>query len=245
MSVISKESKRLRNAAIIELRAILEPFQIAMLDTWDVVYDEGKMFLRIQLRGHNVQELDFIHLGKRIQTAIETFLESGRIDYTAEPGPLFPNRFGKKMSTRSISNIISTEGIIYFIGDEHGRVKIGYTTGHAGQRLTGIQCHNADELTLLATEKGSQKREKELHRRFALSYIRGEWYWLHSDILAYIRTLNDAKTQKAEYNAQQQHDDQQIISQLLDEDEVYAQIAKQAYEMGLGSPRMAQEYLTK
>ena len=81
---------------------------------------------------------------------------------------------------------------IYFIGDEHGRIKIGFTTLNVAIRLSMIQSHNADKLTLLATEKGNELREGQLHAHFSHLWIRGEWYWAFDELLDYIITLDDA-----------------------------------------------------
>jgi hypothetical protein len=74
----------------------------------------------------------------------------------------------------------------YFISDGRGRVKIGKTEGDPKKRMATLQCGNADELTLLATDYTS---EGELHRKFAHYHVRGEWFVLSEEIKQYIETL--------------------------------------------------------
>lgn len=70
------------------------------------------------------------------------------------------------------------QGTVYFIGDGEGRVKIGYTAGSAAERMKDLQTGSPQRLRLLATQPGSMRDERALHRRFAHARIRqdGEWF---------------------------------------------------------------------
>lgn len=69
----------------------------------------------------------------------------------------------------------------YLISDGT-RVKIGRSR-NPQQRLSSLQTAFAAELSLLLSI--DEDCEKSLHRRFAAHRLRGEWFTLHEDILAF------------------------------------------------------------
>lgn len=80
--------------------------------------------------------------------------------------------------------------VIYFIQiGEDGPVKIGLTT-NVLHRLSGLQTSSPFTLNILAMEKGSLWREKQLHSQFKKAHIRGEWFdYSNPELCAYIAAL--------------------------------------------------------
>jgi Meiotically up-regulated gene 113 len=65
---------------------------------------------------------------------------------------------------------------VYFIRAEGGHgIKIGVALDPRIRR-SGMQTNIPYDLTLLGVLKGGEKRERELHERFAEHRLRGEWY---------------------------------------------------------------------
>lgn len=77
------------------------------------------------------------------------------------------------------------DGYVYFISDEDGFIKIGRAL-KPHKRLASFQVSHRQTLTLLATIPGGVAKESEMHRRFASSRHRGEWFAPSSDLLAFI-----------------------------------------------------------
>lgn len=74
---------------------------------------------------------------------------------------------------------------VYFISDEHGRVKIGHALD-VEKRLSGLQTSCADALYVMRLIDGGEPTERWLHRRFAAAHIRGEWFRFVPDMLAVV-----------------------------------------------------------
>ncbi len=80
--------------------------------------------------------------------------------------------------------------MIYFVGNEHGAIKIGYTADlNVQKRLWACQTSNADLLTILGYRDGIEIDEGNLHCRFAHLRIRGEWFVATNELLDYILSL--------------------------------------------------------
>lgn len=96
---------------------------------------------------------------------------------------------GRLWARQRADNDHETDGVVYFIrsGDA---VKIGKTTNLARRRQQ-ISAPNAE---LMATEPGYTRRERQLHRRFAIHRINGEWFLLAPPLTAYINALREAQT---------------------------------------------------
>jgi len=70
----------------------------------------------------------------------------------------------------------SRGGMIYFIQDERGPIKIGYTRSAPYKRLKSLQTSNPNKLTLLGVMEGGLKDEEELHYKFNSIRLFGEWF---------------------------------------------------------------------
>jgi hypothetical protein len=66
--------------------------------------------------------------------------------------------------------------LVYFIQNERGHVKIGFTRGSAHGRLRTLQTASAEQLDLISVVVGGEPTERELHKRFAARRIKGEWF---------------------------------------------------------------------
>lgn len=78
--------------------------------------------------------------------------------------------------------------MIYFIQDESGPVKIGWTSDRKRptERLIGLQAGNPRTLSLLGVVSGTLEDEAQLHAQFEHAHIRGEWFNPVPELLAYI-----------------------------------------------------------
>ena len=66
--------------------------------------------------------------------------------------------------------------MIYFISDDQGRVKIGYTSGMPEDRLKQLQTGNSDKLSLLTSMRGSRIEELKIHTALNPYRLIGEWF---------------------------------------------------------------------
>lgn len=78
-------------------------------------------------------------------------------------------------------------GWVYFImcADTH-RCKIGFTKGDPQKRLKSLQTGCPGELSVVVRHPGTSETEARLHRKFAASKIRGEWFDLTDELRAYM-----------------------------------------------------------
>lgn len=76
-------------------------------------------------------------------------------------------------------------GDVYFI-EAGDLIKIGFTRSPVG-RMRTIKTGCPLPMKLLHHEAGSLKSERELHRRFAVLRVRGEWFRKAPELLAYIK----------------------------------------------------------
>lgn len=77
-------------------------------------------------------------------------------------------------------------------------VKVGATVkiGHSHDpktRMKDLAVSNHGDLELLATLPGGRKRERALHKRFDKFHIRGEWFELSPQIVAYLKGVKRRK----------------------------------------------------
>lgn len=81
--------------------------------------------------------------------------------------------------------------VVYFIecGDY---IKIGYTE-ELKQRVQALSAAIPYPITVLATMFGNWETEKSLHRRFASSRHKGEWFRKTPDLLAFIDQINSVE----------------------------------------------------
>lgn len=77
--------------------------------------------------------------------------------------------------------------MIYFIqSTSGGLIKIGLTDSVA-RRMSQLRSGRSDDLALLATMPGGRAEERKLHRQFATSRHRGEWFAPTPELLALIK----------------------------------------------------------
>lgn len=81
--------------------------------------------------------------------------------------------------------------MVYFIGADHGPVKIGKAMNPEG-RLRDLQCGYPYELKILALVEGSTGIEQGYHRKFAGYRLNGEWFERSPDLEREIERLNSA-----------------------------------------------------
>jgi len=91
-----------------------------------------------------------------------------------------------KNSTIENRNILEH---IYFIKSENGLVKIGRTS-HLLNRLSSLKNSSPCKISLIYSENGGLKKEKELHTLFKKYHHHGEWFKLSKEILDYIDFRN-------------------------------------------------------
>jgi hypothetical protein len=82
-------------------------------------------------------------------------------------------------------------GHVYFIQViSSGNVKIGYSK-NIKSRLSTIQTSIPEKIKLLGFISGDKVKEKELHKKFNLYHIRGEWFRCSSTLIDYINTHSE------------------------------------------------------
>lgn len=137
--------------------------------------DDALRFFNLVKQGH-ADWLDSYHLtGRTLRRANSPFSETYNalekwLEDTKPPKPPRPKR-----------------GFVYLIGTEgdDAVVKIGFAVDVDDRRAT-LQTSSHRALKVLATVKGTLATEKEIHRRFAADHIRGEWFRLSPEIVAFI-----------------------------------------------------------
>lgn len=84
-----------------------------------------------------------------------------------------------ELTTKALarSNRQHTNSFVYFVIDEHKRVKIG-KAADPKRRLKMLQSGCADKLEIVGVLAGGRPLEAELHKLFADSRQRGEWFEL-------------------------------------------------------------------
>lgn len=67
--------------------------------------------------------------------------------------------------------------MIYFIQiGLKGAIKIGFSDNGVEDRLSALQTASPEELNVLGVMEGDQEKERKLHEKFKVLYIRGEWF---------------------------------------------------------------------
>lgn len=90
-------------------------------------------------------------------------------------------------------------GTVYFIACEaNGLVKIGYSSGPASRRLSGLQTGSPTRLTILAEVPGTREDEKAWHSRFRHLRAHGEWFQMRPELEQAIAPWLLAKPAKQE-----------------------------------------------
>jgi hypothetical protein len=75
--------------------------------------------------------------------------------------------------------------MVYFVLGGN-TVKIGYTAHNVWKRIKELQTASPFLLSLIMTEDGGLRRERELHHRFRKSRLYGEWFAVTSELVDYI-----------------------------------------------------------
>lgn len=82
-----------------------------------------------------------------------------------------------------------SEGMVYFIrANGKGAVKIGHATD-VKKRLNGLQISHRHKLAVVGVMPGTQKDERDFHRRFAQYRLSGEWFDCKGDLLKFLETV--------------------------------------------------------
>lgn len=77
-------------------------------------------------------------------------------------------------------------GYVYFVREQDGPVKIGWTAKDPELRLRSMQTGNPRRLELLGTVRGTLATEAILHDRFSRYHLVGEWFDPAPELLSYI-----------------------------------------------------------
>lgn len=146
-----------------------------------------------------------IHAGRisnpySIKQYIELISESfttGKLDAKATKWlRVIPDRFHAKLcraglaSPRGLkrSKHQSARSVVYFIQEgDSGPIKIGFTAGRVGSRLSALQSAHSRPLRIIGTIPGDCGTEIDLHFRFSGHHIRGEWFQPSDELLVFIK----------------------------------------------------------
>lgn len=79
-------------------------------------------------------------------------------------------------------------GFVYAIGDDGGRVKIGWSTNPL-RRLTKLRSDCSRKVKLLGVIPATRQQEAQAHELFAAWRENREWYRLEGAVLAFVNML--------------------------------------------------------
>lgn len=80
--------------------------------------------------------------------------------------------------------------MIYFVQcGPDGPIKIGCTAGLLVTRLRQLQGTSPHELVILGAHEGDREVEQALHRRFAKTNVRAEWFHPSPELVEYIGSI--------------------------------------------------------
>lgn len=88
-------------------------------------------------------------------------------------------RIEKDGLSKMLTLLPEVHGVVYFIRNSRGHVKIGWTEQDPNDRLAELQTGESDALILESCLAGSPSLEKSLHYNFSQYRIRrsGEWFY--------------------------------------------------------------------
>lgn len=90
--------------------------------------------------------------------------------------------------------------MIYFVRETGNQyIKIG-TAIDVASRTKGLQTANPRKLHVKAILEGSHQTEKELHKLFEKSNVRGEWFKFNDDIKFFVRAIQENPQTKNIYS---------------------------------------------
>jgi len=79
---------------------------------------------------------------------------------------------------------MSKQSYVYIIHcKDLSTIKIGYSDNPFA-RLSQLQMGNSSELSIVSVFKGGRQEEAELHERFELSSVRGEWFSVDDNLVS-------------------------------------------------------------
>lgn len=67
-------------------------------------------------------------------------------------------------------------GVVYFVRDGAGAVKIGFTSDSPDKRLAALQTSNPNKLELVGFFAARKCDETTIHRMFRRHRLKGEWF---------------------------------------------------------------------
>jgi excisionase family DNA binding protein len=105
----------------------------------------------------------------------------------------FSDRTAALMTMTKLRSESLERQMVYFIGGDHGPIKIGRAMNPEG-RLRDLQCGYPYELKILAACEGSAGVEQGYHRQFASCRLSGEWFERTPDLEAEIARIRFAVT---------------------------------------------------
>ena len=76
--------------------------------------------------------------------------------------------------------------MIYFITQSNRYIKIGHVKGSPHTRLYSLQSGNPYTLKIALVIEGTKSDEGFVQRRFSRYHVRGEWFFLSSEIEDYL-----------------------------------------------------------
>ncbi|MEX1059424.1 MAG: GIY-YIG nuclease family protein [Methyloceanibacter sp.] len=79
---------------------------------------------------------------------------------------------------------------IYFISTDDEFIKIGFTT-NLRERIRSLRTASPKRLRVHVAIPGTRDDERELHRRFAVHHVRGEWFKFSDAIADFIASYSD------------------------------------------------------
>ena len=138
--------------------------------------------------------------------------------------------------------------MIYFIENtETKHIKIGFSTD-VRTRLSDLQTSSPHELRILTLCEGTDKHEKELHKKFNDYHYRGEWFIPNKELIDYIKSFPpyESKTKRYEGITKLRKDKKLSMEHVAKK----LKISKQAvsdierrYELGSVTIKTLKEYL--
>jgi len=146
------------------------------------ISQNGSVRYRFRRKGHPSYYFLAKFGTKRFEEEYEACLKGA-------PLPKEGRRQFRKPRPKTIEAI---EGRIYFISDEAGPIKIGFSE-KLKSRLAVLQIGSPCDLSVLASIKGTIADERDLHKRFSHCRIRGEWFARSPDLMAEIATIKSVK----------------------------------------------------
>jgi hypothetical protein len=79
------------------------------------------------------------------------------------------------------------EGCIYYIlSGETGRIKIGFTNSDPSKRLRSLRTGSPTKIAIIAIHPGTLAMERDLHEKFAVDRLHGEWFDFSDDLLVHV-----------------------------------------------------------